>query len=50
MYPGYHHNGFVEIHAVGHIMMYELPHSHCGDNQEGTCFHDCIYITPILLL
>ena len=27
--PGYHHNGFVATHALGH---------HCGDNQEGTFF------------
>ena len=32
---GYHHDGFVATHALGH-MMYG--------------FHDCIYITPILLL
>ena len=29
---------------------HELPQSHCGDNRKGTVFHDCIYITPILLL
>ena len=33
--PGYHHNGFVSTHALGH-MMYELPQCHCGDNQEST--------------
>ena len=32
--PGYHHNGFVATHALGH----ELPQSHCGDNREGTLF------------
>ena len=45
--PGYHHNGFVATHALGHIMciirtscaqVHELPQSHCGDNREGTLF------------
>ena len=43
---GYHHNGFVATHALGHMMhlgtscvqVYELPQSHCGDNWEGTLF------------
>ena len=34
--PGYHHNGFVATHALGHMMY--------------GCFHDNIYITLILLL
>ena len=48
--PGYHHNGFVATHALGHMMctwahyrkscaqVHELPQSHCGDNREGTFF------------
>ena len=43
--PGYHHNGFVATHTLGHMMnrtssaqVHELPQSHCGDNQEGTLF------------
>ena len=42
--PGYHHNDFVAIHALGHMMygscaqVHELPQSHCGDNREGTLF------------
>ena len=47
--PGYHHNGFVASHALGHMMygyinrtscaqVHELPQSHCGDNREGTLF------------
>ena len=42
--PGYHHNGFVATHALGHIyrtscaQVHELPQSHCGDNREGTLF------------
>ena len=32
--PGYHHNGFVATHALGHM----LPQSHCGDNREDTLF------------
>ena len=38
--PGYHHNGFVTTHALGHMMygcqVHELSQSHCGDNREGT--------------
>ena len=38
--PGYHHNGFVATHALGHELVHELvhelPQSHCGDNREGT--------------
>ena len=48
MYPpgfGYHHNGFVATHALGHMMyrcaqVYELPQGHFGDNREGHCCHD----------
>ena len=42
--PGYHHNGFVATHTLGHMMygscaqVHELPQSHCGENQEGTLF------------
>ena len=41
--PGYHHNGFVATHALGHsctscAQVHELPQSHCGDNREGTLF------------
>ena len=46
--PGYHHNGFVATHALGHMMygsirtscaqVHELPQRHCGDNREGTLF------------
>ena len=52
--PGYHHNGFVATHTLGHMMygfgkkfyknrtscaqVHELPQSHCGDNREGTLF------------
>ena len=42
--PGYHHNGFVETHALGHMnrtscaQVHEFPQSHCGDNREGTLF------------
>ena len=43
--PGYHHNGFVATHVLGHMMyssscaqVHELPQSHCGDNQKGTLF------------
>ena len=43
--PGYHHNGFVATHALGHMIygsscaqVHQLPQSHCGDNREGTLF------------
>ena len=43
--PGYHHNGFVATHTLGHMMygsscapVHELPQSHCGDNQDDTLF------------
>ena len=48
--PGYHHNGFVATHVLGHMtygyvpnltssaQVHELPQSHCGDNREGTLF------------
>ena len=43
--PGYHHNGFVATHALGHMMyrtscaqVHELPQSYCGCNREGTLF------------
>ena len=46
--PGYHHNGFVATHALGHMMyghnrtscakVHELSQSRCGDNREGTLF------------
>ena len=55
--PGYHHNGFVATHALGHINVYHhVPK--CMSSHKATvvitgrahCFHDYIYITPILLL
>ena len=64
--PGYHHDGFVATHALGHMnihhvmcgaQVHELPQSHCGDNREGILFwwlHICITkygkITNYLLL
>ena len=42
--PGYHHSGFVAIHALEHMMygscaqVHELPQSHCGDYREGTLY------------
>ena len=69
--PGYHHNGFVAAHALGH-MMYGYNSTSCAQVHHVTvhhvpkcmschkaivvitgrahCFHDYIYITPILLL
>ena len=47
--PGYHHNGFVATHALGH-MMYIMPKCmSCHKaivviTERAHCFHDCIYI------
>ena len=63
--PGYHHNGFVATHALGHMMygsFFRNPTIHhvpkCMSCHKVIvvitgrvhCFHDYIYITPILLL
>ena len=62
--PGYHHNGFVETHALGHTMygytllipmkqrvLNKLSKEHNGTRSgRAYCFHDNIYITLILLL
>ena len=52
--PGYHHNGFVATHALGH-MMYGYMSMSCHKaivviTGRAHCFHDYIYITLILLL
>ena len=53
--PGYHHNGFVATHALGTV--HGVPK--CMSCHKAAivvitgrahCFHDCIYITLILLL
>ena len=43
---GYHHNGFVANHAscTSCAQLYELPQSHCRDNQEGIYIYIYIYI------
>ena len=53
--PGYHHNGFVATHALGHMMcgsscaqVHALPQSHCGDNREGIYIYIYIYIYIML--
>ena len=60
--PGYHHNSFVATHALGNIMYIMCPTVHhvpkCMSCHKAIvviigrahCFHDFIYITPILLL
>ena len=45
--PGYHHNGFVATHALGHMNCHKAIVVITG---RAHCFHDCIYITLILLL
>ena len=55
--PGYHHNGFVATHALGHMMyVHHVPK--CMSCHKAIvvitgrahCFQDYIYITLILLL
>ena len=55
--PGYHHNGFVATHALGFVAtLHHVPK--CMSCHKAIvvitgrahCFHDCIYITLILLL
>ena len=51
--PGYHHNGFVATHALGHMM--HKPYKLCHKaivviTGRAHCFHDYMYITLILLL
>ena len=61
--PGYHHNGFVATHALGHMMyghdVHDVHHvPKCMSWHKAIvvitgrahCFHDYIYITLILLL
>ena len=52
--PGYHHNGFVATHALGHMMYGYVHHVHhvpkCMSCHKAIlvitgrahCFHDCI--------
>ena len=52
----YQHNGIVATHAFGHRTVHHVPK--CMSCHKFTvvimgresCFHDYIYITPILLL
>ena len=56
--PGYHHNGFVVTHALGHMMQTVHHVPKCMSCHKAIvvitgrahCFHDYIYITLILLL
>ena len=58
--PGYHRNGFVKTHALGHMMygytllvpmnQRVLNKPSKEHNWRAHCFHDDIYITLILLL
>ena len=41
--PGYHHNGFVETHALGH-MMYGFHKAIVVITGRAHCFHDYIYL------
>ena len=46
--PGYHHNGFVATHALGHMM--SCHKAIVVITGRAHCFHDYIYIMLILLL
>ena len=48
--PGYHHNGFVATHALGHIMCMSCHKAIVVITGRAHCFHDYIYTTLILLL
>ena len=48
-FPGYHHNDFVATHALRY-MMYSYHKAILVVTGKAHCFHDCIYITVILLL
>ena len=53
---GFHHNGFVITHSLGHIwfvgiiyhascaQVHELPQSHCGDNWGGGTLFPWLHI------
>ena len=47
--PDYHHNGFVGAHALGHMMYGCTVHVVINRRGGAHCFHDCIYITAVLL-
>ena len=47
--PGYHHNGFVATHALGHKIC-SCHKAIVVITRRAHCFHDCIYITPIMFL
>ena len=43
--PGYHHNGFVATHALGHVPKCMSCHKAIVViTGRAHCFHDCIYI------
>ena len=61
MCPPAYHNDYVANHALGHMIngcniIYHVPN--CMSCHKAIvvitgrahCFHDCIYITPVLLL
>ena len=49
--PGYHHSSFTETHAtVDHVPKCMFCHrTIVVITRRAHCFHDCMYITPILL-
>ena len=48
--PGYHHNGFVATHGLGHSIFHKCVSCHkviVVITRRAHCFHDYIYITCI---
>ena len=61
MYPPCYHNGYAANHPRGHMMygcniVHHVPKRMSFHKAivvitgRAHCFHDCIYITPVLLL
>ena len=49
--PSYHHNAFGAIHAhVPKCISFHKAIVIVVITRRAHCFHDCIYITPILIL
>ena len=54
--PGYHHNGFLAMPGLGHMMYHcmivcaDTMYGHVVITERAHYFHDCMYIASILLL
>ena len=45
--PGYHHNGFVATHALGHRMYRRVPKCMMVITGRAHCFHDYVHLTSV---